>query len=471
MKLSGSYSLLKSAVLVGSLLASAAALADSAADESALIKRGEYTAVAADCGACHRQTKEDGAPFAGGYAIDSPMGRIIASNITPSKQYGIGNYSEQQFADAVRKGVAADGSNLYPAMPYTAYGAMSDEDIHALYTYFMKGVKPADIPAEAKTDLSFPFNVRQIMWGWNLLYRNDKPFEKQAAASDQLNRGKYLVDVLAHCSTCHTPRNMMMAEKGDQALAGSPLGSWYAPNITPDKSGIGDWSQDDIVTYLKTGHLAGKAQAAGPMGEAVEHSFQHMNDDDLQAIAAWMKQVPAIATPSAPAATQPVKATDINQVIGGQGDQASLADSRSTDGAELYSGACASCHGRAGEGTKDNFYPSLTHNSAVSGQTASNLVMTIVDGIHRKSSDSDVGMPAFGQQLDNAQIASVTNYVRSHFANIDSQVTAEQVKTLRAGGDAPFIVRYVNVLMAVGGGVALLVLFALYRLVSKRKRR
>lgn len=452
--------LLTSAALVAGFFSSVTAQAADASS-NALIKRGEYLAVAADCGACHRAAKVDGVPYSGGYAIDSPMGRIISSNITPSKQFGIGNYSEQQFADAVRKGVAADGSNLYPAMPYTAYHALTDDDVHALYTYFMQGVKPYDVAPVDKTQLSFPFNIRQIMWGWNLLYRSDKPFENQQGASDELNRGKYLVDVLGHCSTCHTPRNMMMAEQSSQNLAGSPLGGWYAPNITPDKSGIGNWSQADIVTYLKTGHLADKAQAAGPMGEAVEHSFRYLNDSDLNAIAMWIKQVPAIATPVAVKAATPPAATDINQVIVGQGSQSSLADSKTVSGAELYSGACASCHGIQGQGTKDNFYPSLTQNSAVSGPTAQNLVMTVANGIERKGNDVDVAMPAFAQQMNDAQIAAVSSYVRSQFGNISEPVTVDQVKTWRQGGEAPFIVRYINYLIAGGVIIALLIILAL----------
>ncbi|KAB7896715.1 c-type cytochrome [Rouxiella sp. S1S-2] len=460
------FKLLAAAVVTAGLFNVTSALA---ADVSTaqLIKRGEYIAVAADCGACHRQTLEDGKPYAGGYAIDSPMGRIIASNITPSKQFGIGNYSEKQFADAVRKGVASDGSNLYPAMPYTAYHGMTDDDVHALYTYFMQGVAPVDHAPEAKTQLGFPFNVRQIMWGWNLLYRSDKPFVNQPGASDELNRGKYLVDVLGHCSTCHTPRNMMMAENSDKNLSGSPLGGWYAPNITPDKSGIGSWSQSDIVTYLKTGHLAGKAQAAGPMGEAVEHSFRYLTEADLNAMAMWIKQVPAISTPIAQVSSSAPGATDINLIVSGQGSQSSLADSSSTHGAELYNDACASCHGIEGQGTKDNFYPSLTSNTAVSGPTAQNLVMTVVDGLHRKGSDSDVSMPAFGQQMNDAQIAAVSSYVRSQFGNIKEPVAVDQVKTWRSGGETPFIVRYVNLLMAAGALAVLLILFALLRLRKK----
>ena len=443
-----------------------------ASDENTeqLIQQGKYIATAADCGACHRQTKEDGEPFAGGYAIDSPMGRIIASNITPSKQFGIGNYTESQFADAVRKGVAANGDNLYPAMPYTAYHAMTDADIHALYTYFMKGVTPVDHAPDSKTELSFPFNIRQIMWGWNLLFSSQKPFEAPEGGSEQLSRGKYLTEVLGHCSTCHTPRNVMMAEIGDKNLSGSALGGWYAPNITPDSSGIGDWSQQDIVTYLKTGHVAGKAQAAGPMAEAVEHSFSHLSDSDLNAIAAWVKQVPSVSTEKAETSHSLPATPDINQVVHGQGSQASLAESAGTDGAELYNGACASCHGIHGQGTKDNFYPSLTHNSAVSSATPQNLVMTIIEGIHRKSSDSDVAMPAFKDQLTDAQVAAITSFVRLHFAGIDHNVTAGQVSTWRQGGEKPFIVKYINLLMTVGIVLAIIVIAAILAGIKRRKR-
>ena len=454
------------AVMAG-LLASFSLQAEDAEANKALIERGKYIAIAADCGACHRQAVENGVPFAGGNAIQSPMGRIIASNITPSQQFGMGNYSEAQFADAVRKGVTQDGRNLYPAMPYTAYHGITDDDIHALYVYFMQGVKAADIAPTAVTRLGFPFNIRQVMWGWNLLYRSEKPFEQQTNLSEQLNRGRYLVDVLGHCSTCHTPRNMMMAEKTSLNLSGSPLGGWYAPNITPDSSGIAGWSQSDLVTYLKTGHLAGKAQAAGPMGEAVENSFRFMTDEDLNAMAAWIKQVPAVATPVATKSAQPRLLTDINNVIIGQGDPSSLADYSQTNGAMLYESACASCHGHQGQGTSDNFYPSLINNSAVSGPGPQNLVMTIVEGIHRKGSDSDVSMPAFAQQMNNGQIASLSNYVRSQFANIDDRLSAEDVQTLRHGGEPPFIVRYLYWLIGAGIVIVLLILFGLMRL---RKR-
>ncbi len=240
---------------------------DATGSDADLVAKGRYLATAADCAACHT-APNGGAPFAGGYGIESPLGTIFSTNITPSKTAGIGNYSEEDFARAVREGVAKDGSHLYPAMPYTAYAKISDDDMKALYAYFMHEVKPNDAQPE-KTALPFPFSIRMSMAFWNLLFLDNTRFKPDAAKSADWNRGAYLAEALEHCSTCHTPRNELMAEEGDKALSGSAVGSWYAPNITSDKvSGIGGWSDAELVEYLRTGHVAGKAQAAGPMAEA-----------------------------------------------------------------------------------------------------------------------------------------------------------------------------------------------------------
>lgn len=452
---------------LSSLLYTPLSMADETGD---LIEKGCYIAIAADCAACHKSADEKEAPFSGGYKIASPMGGIVASNITPSKEFGIGNWSEKQFSDAVRKGISANGEYLYPAMPYTSYYRISDDDIHALYTYFMHGVTPFDRATMDKTDLDFPFNMRNLMWGWNIIYANNQTAVSDQNRSLELNRGQYLVDALAHCSTCHTPRNMMMAEDKNQYLAGSLLGGWYAPNITSDKeSGIGNWSQQDIAIYLKTGHVANKAQAAGPMGEAVSMSFRFMTDDDLNAIAAAIKEVPAIKTEIAKQnATTPVPVPNINEVVIGQSDQNSLITSTTINGAELYNGACASCHGIEGQGTTDSFYPSLTQNSTVNNFSPNNLVMTISEGIHRPGNDIDVFMPAFGKELNNGQIASVSNYVRLHFGNIDDKLTKNDVLLIRQGGEAPFLLKYINWLMAGGGIIGLIILWGIFRTFKRR---
>lgn len=440
-------------------------------DNAALIKQGEYVARAADCAACHRTVEKGGAALSGGYAIDSPMGRIISSNITPSKAYGIGDYTEQQLADAVRKGVNAKGQNLYPAMPYTSYQGMSDADIHALYAYLQQGVKPVDIPVEP-TQLAFPFNIRPLMLGWNLLFLDNHGFVPEDGADAQQVRGQYLVDNLAHCGACHTPRNALMAEDNSRYLAGAELGGWIAPNITSDHAtGVGSWSADQLVGFLKNGHVTNKAQAAGGMAEAVEHSLRFLTDDDLHAMASYLKTVPAIATGNH-VASHPREVTpiDMTTLETGQGGQATLADASETDGARLYNSACASCHGRDGQGTVDAFYPSLSQNSALTGQHANNLVMAIIEGIDRKGADLEVNMPALGDDLNDQQVAAIANYSLQRFGNPLLSVDEQTVAKWRRGGDAPLLVTAMPYVMW-GGGLLLLVLIVWGLLVRSKRRR
>lgn len=436
------------AIFCGSFSAHAAQaiLANSSSKTGiALIEQGEYVARAADCMACHRTTAKNGPLFAGGYVIASPIGNMIASNITPSEHEGIGRYSEQQFADALRKGITPEGKYLYPAMPYTAYQGMSDEDIHALYTYLMSGVKPVDTHVQP-TVLRFPFNVRQLMFIWNRLFLkedNDAETTSLPATDPQFKRGKYLVNNLAHCGTCHTPRDAMMAEDNTRYLSGAALNGWKAPNITSDKiSGVGGWSQKELVQFLRTGHVLNKAQAAGSMADAVEHSFRYLHDDDLNAIAAYIKTVPAIRDPQQAKVAygvMPLTPVDISQLESGQGDQKSLADASTQNGARLYNAACASCHGINGQGTADNFYPSLTQNSAVGGTTANNLVMVILQGIHRQSADADVSMPAFEHQLTSAQVAAIANYVTQQFGDKKWDIRAKDIDNWRQGGESSWL--------------------------------
>lgn len=439
------------------------AYAENASDAASLIAKGKYLAIAADCGACHT-TPDQGAPMAGGYIISSPLGNIIASNITPSKIAGIGDYTEQDFAKAVREGINKQGQHLYPAMPYTSYAKITDEDMHALYAYFMHGVK-ADDHQPAKTDLPFPFNIRASMALWNLLFAENKVFIPSKDKSEQINRGDYLVNALAHCDTCHTPRNALMGQDNSHALGGGSLGSWYAPNITPDKqAGIGNWSDAEIAQYLKTGHVAGKAQAAGPMAEAVEHSLQHLSDDDITAMVAWLRQIPAVSEPAATSRENKGKpATD---------EAALRAVSHPDAGWEIYGSTCANCHQPDGSGNK--YYPSLYHNTTTGASQADNLIATIVYGVHRQVKGEYADMPGFGpdafytDRLNDQQIADVSNYVLKNFGNAQLTVTPEQVKTVREGGERPLIARLAQ--PAVWGSAAAVAIIVLMVLISRSRR-
>jgi mono/diheme cytochrome c family protein len=208
------------------------ALAQVAATDAAEIRHGEYIAIASDCEACH--TAPGGKRLAGGLPIKSPLGTIYSTNITPSKQYGIGNYSLQQFSDAVRRGIRGDGAHLYPAMPYASYALLTDKDVEALYAYFTKAFPAVDEPPAKTTSLPFPYNLRFSMAFWNALFLNTKPFTLDPSKSAEWNRGDYLANGPAHCGECHTPRGFLMQQDRGREFAGAVLGSWYAPNITPD---------------------------------------------------------------------------------------------------------------------------------------------------------------------------------------------------------------------------------------------
>ena len=443
--------------------------AQEARPDAVQVEKGRQLAVAADCAACHTAPK-GGAAFAGGYAIESPLGTIYASNITPSKTSGIGDYSLEDFTRSLRQGIRKDGAHLYPAMPYTSYTRLSDEDTAALYAYFMHGVAPVDKAAPA-TALPFPFSIRYSMAVWNALFLKDRRFAPDASQSAEWNRGAYLAGALAHCSSCHTPRNALMAEQeGSAFLAGGSVGAWYAPNITADmNSGIGAWSEAELVKYLKTGVVAGKAQAAGPMAEAVEHSLQHLPDADLKAIAVFLKQTPAIAGDD-----------DRPRFSYGKPSASEIDQRGLTTGVDVgwrvFSGSCAHCHQANGGGTDNGEYPSLFHNTATGADRADNLVAAILHGVDRTVQGQHPFMPPFGddgsytERLSDSEIAAVSNYVLSQYGNPALHVSAAQVATQRSGGARPLLAR-LQPFMLPGMVLVVFILIALVVLAARRRAR
>lgn len=447
--------------------------AASTSADAALIEKGHQLAIAADCMACHTAL-DGGKPFAGGYGIASPMGHIYSSNITPSKTAGIGNYTEVQFARALRGGVRADGARLYPAMPYTSYSGLSDNDVHALYSYFMHAVKPVDEPAPA-TNLPFPFSMRVAMTGWNMLFLSDKRFEADPAHDAQWNRGAYLTNVLAHCSACHTPRNALMAEDFSRNLGGAQLGAWYAPNITSDPvSGIGAWTDDELVSYLKTGRAPGKNQAAGPMAEAVQNSLQYLSDADLKSIVTYLRSTKPIRDEheSEPAFAHG-RAVSSEATL--RGTTALNANGTLTTGEALFSGYCASCHQANGKGSPSQAYPSLSNNTATGSRNPSNLIAAILYGVDRDAGGQHVLMPSFGedsyvQPLKDDQVAAIANYVLAQYGNANVTVTPDDVAVARNGGPVPLLVRARPLMLAAPVVVVLLGVFA-FVLRRRRARR
>jgi len=428
-----------------------------------LIQHGHYAAIAGDCVACH--TAPGGKPFAGGLPLPTPIGNIIATNITPSKTAGIGNYTEQQFSDALRRGIRADGAHLYPAMPYPSYAQISDADVQAMYAYFMHAVTPVDV-ATAPTRLPFPFNIRQSMAVWNLLFVDNKPFTPDPGKSPEWNRGAYLVRGLTHCSDCHSPRNLLMAKQSSRDLAGGELDAWLAPNITSDvNSGIGGWSSQDIVDDLRSGHATGKAQAAGGMAEAIDNSLQHLTSADLLAIATYLKAVPAQHDP---ADTQPVYSwgaafDELDSLRGVPLPK----DANQMSGAQIYDAYCSTCHQARGQGSFDGGLPSLFHNTATGRSQPGNLVMVILHGIQWQSHGTDVRMPGFAHELSDQQIATLGSWLTRHYGNPSASVSADQVKTLRAGGAPSHLLLITRLAMV----VVVLVIIAIIGMLIRRKRR
>jgi mono/diheme cytochrome c family protein len=453
----------------GTMMAGISHAADSPDQTAAVIARGEYLATAADCGACH--TAPGGQRFAGGLPISTPLGTIYSTNITPSAEFGIGRYTEEEFSRALRRGVRRDGANLYPAMPYTSYAKFTEDDAHALHVYFKQAVKPVDQSAP-RTALPFPMNIRASMMAWNLLFRNTAAFVPDANQSAEWNRGAYLVQGAAHCSTCHTPRGFLMQEETSRALSGAQVGPWYAPNITSDPiSGIGSWPREDLVAYLRTGHLSRKAQAAGSMAEAVEKSFQHLTASDLDAIATYVKNVPAVHD-TGDDRSRFTAGKAFSELATLRGRDGITSDEADPAGAVLFEGNCASCHSAEGQGSKDGYYPSLFLNSATGAKNATNLVAAILYGVDRTISGRQSFMPGFGghptdaNPLSNRDIAVLGNYVLTRYGSATTTITEQQVAEVRRGGPVS------PLLMLARGGMAsaVIVFLGIVFVIFKRRK-
>ena len=374
------------------------------------VQHGRYLATAADCAACH--TKPGGKPFAGGVALQTPFGTLIGPNITPDLTAGIGSWTDAEFISALREGRGHGGLLLYPAMPYPAYTKMTRDDALTIRGY-LETIDPA--PDEIKSNqLPFPFDVRSIMIVWNAINFTAGRPAADPSKSAQWNRGRYLVDALGHCGTCHTPKTIMGADKSSAYLQGALLQGWYAPNITADpRKGIGHWSIEDIVNYLKTGTNP-NTLASGGMGEEVVHSSSHMTGDDLKAIAVYLLSL----RPAAGASPRPLTATD----------------ARMTAGQAIYKDNCAACHTDAATGAA-GLFPRLAGSPAVQSDDPTTLIHTVLFGSKAAATPgapTGPAMPSFAWRLSDAQAASVLTYIRNAWGNAASAVSPDQIRTVRA---------------------------------------
>ncbi len=386
------------------------ALADFKSTDQDAIKRGEYVMRTGDCMACH--TEHGKTPFAGGYGFNTPFGTLLSSNITPDAETGIGKMTERDFFNAVRHGQGSKGF-LYPAMTYTAYAKLTDQDMHDLWAY-MSTIKPASNAVDENAGMPFPFNIRLAMAGWNMLFFDNGGFVADPAQSEAWNRGKYIVEGGGHCAACHSPRNVLGAEMASKYLEGGNLGEWFAPNITGNPhSGLGELSQESIVEYLKTGsnHLS---IASGPMAEAVENSTQYMTDPDLNAIATYLKSIEGAPTNVPP----PVPASDPAMVTS----------------ALRYEVNCSACHGVQGEGIP-SMIPAFAGNKAITADDATNLIRAMLVGaraVATHDKPTGAGMPSFEWKMDDRQIAETLTYIRNSWGNAATPVKADDVAKMRA---------------------------------------
>jgi mono/diheme cytochrome c family protein len=380
-----------------------------------VVRRGEYLARAADCMVCH--TTRDGTKYAGGLAFPMPFGTLYSTNITPDKETGIGNYTDQDFLNAVQRGVRPDGAHLYPAMPVTSYTYMTDADALAIKAYLFS--LPAVRSQNQPNTLGFPYNQRWLMGVWSALFIENERFRPNPAQSPEWNRGAYLAEALAHCGECHTPRNSAFALDNRSKFSGSVYG-WYAFNITSDKgSGIGAWSDDELRNYLSAGHASGRGTAAGPMGEAVDKSFSEMAPADIGALVTYVRSIPAITSADLPARLAP-PAPDSPK----QGKTAEAVGKR------VFEGACVPCHDWTGVSQISPF-ATIAGTRDVNDRTATNVVQIVISGTKRRTPDGVVSMPAFGDAYSDTEIAAVANYVTARFGAEPSKVTEKDVAELR----------------------------------------
>jgi mono/diheme cytochrome c family protein len=377
-----------------------------------IVRRGEYLARAGDCIACH--TAPRGKLFAGGLAMETPFGTLYSPNITPDAQYGIGSWSEEAFFKMMRTGRKPDGELIYPAMPIAQYTKVTREDSNAIFA-FLRTVEPVREPNRKHT-LRFPYNQRSLLYGWRTLYFREGEFQPDPTRSVEWNRGAYLVEGLGHCTMCHTKINMLGGSSQRDQFAGGliPVQNWYAPSLTSDKDGgLGDWSIQDIVDLLQAG-ISNRGAVYGPMAEVTYHSLQYLSDEDIRAIAVYLKSLPdkggRKSGPTAPTNTNVFAL-----------------------GAQIYADKCALCHGANGEGQLPH-YPPLARNQSIEMDSAVNPIRIVLNGGFPPGTmrnPEPFGMPPFGQELNDTEAAAVVTFIRTAWGNHGQPVNARQVNELR----------------------------------------
>jgi mono/diheme cytochrome c family protein len=385
--------------------ATGVALAGSTGQDFSQIERGRYLAIVGDCAGCH--TKPGGQDFAGGLPVETPFGNVVASNITPAKETGIGLWSDEDFLRAVTEGTRRDGKHLFPAMPYPYFTKMRREDVLAIRAYLT--TVPAIHNGIESDQLPFPLSVRADMAAWNKLNFKPGAYQRDPDKGDEWTRGAYLVEGPMHCGACHTPKNLAGGDKDSERFQGYALQGWFAPDLTTDpRRGIGSWSPDDLIAYLKTGHNRFSA-ATGPMADVVTHSTSKLTDADLHAVATYLTQQPAPDEKS----PQSIAAADPAMKVG----------------AAIYADECSACHAPRGDGIA-NLFPRLAGSPSVQSTDPTSLIRVILAGtqsVATAQAPTAPSMPSFGQTLNDREVAAVLTYIRNAWGNAATAVSADDI--------------------------------------------
>lgn len=376
----------------------------------AQIERGRYLATAGNCVGCHTNVEEDGIPWSGGREMETPFGVIVTPNITPDDETGLGRWTREDFRRALREGVRRDGAHLYPAFPYPYFTLMPDGDIDAIYDY-LRTLEPVHAERVPEEELPAPLRIRTAVLGWKVLNFEEGPFEPDPEMSDEWNRGRYLVDGPAHCGACHTPKTLTGGDDSGEYLRGGVLENWLAPNIRGgENGGIGRWSEDEIVEFLGTGR-AGHTIAMARMGEVVALSTQKMAEEDLRAMAVYLKSLDDEPRESAAAPSDAVREA----------------------GSALYFDNCAACHAGDGSGVPDMF-ARLDGSNKVNSEDPTTIIRLVLEGAHAQPTDAHptpFAMPSFAWKLTDDQIADLLSYVRSAWSNDAGPIEASDVSDMR----------------------------------------
>ena len=397
------------AILAIGVLCTAIGFGEARSEPSAqTIARGQALTIAGGCTSCH--TADPARPFAGGKRIDTPFGAITSPNLTPDRDTGLGAWSDEDFHRALRDGVDPDGSRYYPAFPYPNFTKLTRDDIAAIRAY-LATLTPFRYEAPPP-QLRWPLNYRVVMRGWNYLFFRPGIFQPDQQKSAEWNRGGYLVEGVAHCGACHTPKNLFGADRRGRLYGGGTVDGWFAPRLdSAARGGLKSWSVDDIVEYLASGRN-GRSHAGGPMVDVVRHSTSLMSDADVRAIAVFLKDLPA-GTPEPVVAALPQD--DINA------------------GKKVYDRACIACHEADGSGAP-RIYPPLPGNANLQAANPLSTLRIILDGAQTMTTPrapNTGSMPAYAAQLSDREIADVTNYIRNAWGNAAPLVTPEQVAGAR----------------------------------------